>query len=129
MDLNSLAQVLISTFNKSRIQLPEFKPHSKKKILDKIIIKFDIKKVALNDIKLSPIYSSICKKDSPSIFLCISRYPIDETPRKKFLRLQKIYLNQTNLCIAVRPEKSFFDLKKFLDFFSKLKISHSKCVM
>ena len=38
-------------------------------------------------------------------------------PRKKFLWLKKIVLNQTNLFIAIRSKKSFFDLKKFLDCF------------
>ena len=37
--------------------------------------------------------------------------------KKIFFDSNKISLNQTNLCIAIWPKKSFFDLKKCLDYF------------
>ena len=42
------------------------------------------------------------------------------TTRKKCFASNKISSNQTNLCIAIRSTKSFFDLKKFLDCFFSL---------
>ena len=41
-------------------------------------------------------------------------------PERSFFDLKNISLNQTNLCIAIRPKKSFFNLKKFLDCFFHL---------
>ena len=41
-------------------------------------------------------------------------------PEKSIFDLNKISLNQANLCIVIRSKKSFFDLEKFLDCFYSL---------
>ena len=50
-----------------------------------------------------------------------------EYTQKKFSLIQNISLNETNLCIAIRSNKSFFDGKKFLDCFISLNL-RNKCL-
>ena len=57
-------------------------------------------------------------------------------PEKSFFDSKKISLNQRNFCIAIRSKNSFFDLKKFLDYFFPVDLRNqrlgsciSTCVM
>ena len=45
-------------------------------------------------------------------------------PEKSFFDSNNIFLNQKNLYIAIRPKKSLFDLKKFLDYFFSLNLKN-----
>ena len=61
---------------------------------------------------------------------------ISSKPKKSFFDSKKISLNQTNLCIAIQSRKTFFHLRKFLDYFFFFKLkksmsvqSHGTCAM
>ena len=82
------------------------------------------------------IYSRIIIKKETTLLEISTVISRKMQPEKSFFDSKKTSLNQTNLCIAVRSKKAFFDLNKFLDCFFSLNLRNeflcsciSTCVM